>query len=371
MTRTNSYPCLAKGVAFLLLATACGQAQTAVNLGTQSKNVDFSAFLSTKPSSAGLTLPSTCSLGQTFLKTNASPGVNFYVCTSTNTWTVQGGNATKLQGLDIALVTPTDGQALLWSQPGNAWEPGSLSSAVSLMALQLGDFRVIQSSSTVLSIGAGCSTDTPCNVRFAGTTTTYTAPATVTITAGSGVVALYIDGTVAPAVLKVRAHGPTVNCAGMSCVVESGVGFPDSGIPIFTWTATGGAWNATGGTDYRAMLSTAQIAGSIGSVVIQSGGLTTVGVDTAVVPTFLTGSATIAFPLINNAACAAEETFALPGAVVNDGVAPGWPPTLAAGLIGMMRVSAADTIAVRVCNLSGADITPASATFLATIVRHF
>jgi hypothetical protein len=36
-----------------------------------------------------------------------------------------------------------------------------------------------------------------------------------------------------------------------------------------------------------------------------------------------------------------------------------------------MRVSATDTITIRVCNLSGAEVDPINATFRATIVRSF
>jgi hypothetical protein len=44
---------------------------------------------------------------------------------------------------------------------------------------------------------------------------------------------------------------------------------------------------------------------------------------------------------------------------------------MTAGLIGMMRISAANTVAVRLCNFSGATLTPASAIYRATIVRSF
>ncbi len=67
-------------------------AQTKVDLRAQSKNVDFSGAASTKPSQTGTTLPASCSLGQTFLDTAAQPGQNLYICTATNTWTVQGAN---------------------------------------------------------------------------------------------------------------------------------------------------------------------------------------------------------------------------------------------------------------------------------------
>jgi hypothetical protein len=67
-------------------------AQTRVDLRTQSKSVDFSGASSTKPSQAGITLPATCAIGQTFLNTAAQPGQNLYICTAINTWTVQGAN---------------------------------------------------------------------------------------------------------------------------------------------------------------------------------------------------------------------------------------------------------------------------------------
>jgi hypothetical protein len=41
------------------------------------------------------------------------------------------------------------------------------------------------------------------------------------------------------------------------------------------------------------------------------------------------------------------------------------------GLIGTMRISASNTVAVRVCNLSGATVDPAAAIFRATVVRSF
>ena len=45
---------------------------------------------------SGNTLPATCVVGQQFFKTNATAGQNLYGCTSTNTWTAQGGSSTGL-----------------------------------------------------------------------------------------------------------------------------------------------------------------------------------------------------------------------------------------------------------------------------------
>src|SRR5215472_13794165 len=67
-------------------------AQTRVDLRTQTKSVDFSGAVSTKPSQTGAVLPATCAVGQTFLNTGAQPGQNFYICTAPNVWSVQGSN---------------------------------------------------------------------------------------------------------------------------------------------------------------------------------------------------------------------------------------------------------------------------------------
>src|SRR5438477_9740684 len=81
---------LALPLAVTMAVAMAAAAQTRVDLRTQSKNVDFSAASSTKPSRTGTTLPNLCSVGETFLKTDAPAGKNLYVCTAANTWTVQG-----------------------------------------------------------------------------------------------------------------------------------------------------------------------------------------------------------------------------------------------------------------------------------------
>jgi len=68
-------------------------AQTRVDLRTQSKSVDFSAALSTKPIRTGTGLPVTCSVAELFFVTSASPGLNVYLCTGANVWTLEGSVA--------------------------------------------------------------------------------------------------------------------------------------------------------------------------------------------------------------------------------------------------------------------------------------
>ncbi len=78
------------------------------------------------------------------------------------------------------------------------------------------------------------------------------------------------------------------------------------------------------------------------------------------------GSSTLDFGSIDDGTVA-ELTFTVTGAAVNDSIAPSWPSTLDTGLVGMMFVSAADTVTVRLLNMSGAAVDVASSTFGATV----
>ncbi|MGH9582733.1 MAG: hypothetical protein ACRD4O_07355 [Bryobacteraceae bacterium] len=80
--------------AVVAAALACaGYGQTLINLGTQSRNINFTGAQSTSPVQTGTALPATCSQGQMFLNTAATPGQNLYVCTSTNVWSLESGAA--------------------------------------------------------------------------------------------------------------------------------------------------------------------------------------------------------------------------------------------------------------------------------------
>lgn len=51
-------------------------------------------YLAGRVVTRGTTPPGTCTVGQVFFDTDASPGKNVYGCSSTNTWTLQGGGGT-------------------------------------------------------------------------------------------------------------------------------------------------------------------------------------------------------------------------------------------------------------------------------------
>ena len=137
------------------------------------------------------------------------------------------------------------------------------------MASQLGDLQVAWQSSTVLTIGVGCSSATPCNVPcFACPTQPgmyqFTSGGTVTVTGGTGLAWIYVDVNGALTVgLGTGATGsittlPTATCAG--CIVTTGTpgigeitAFPAGSVPLATWGIANGAWSATG-NDCRVFL---------------------------------------------------------------------------------------------------------------------
>lgn len=234
------------------------------------------------------------------------------------------------------------------------------------MASQLGDLGLVLTSPTVLTAGLNCSVATPCNVRLGNAVYSVTTSSTITLSAGTGTLYLYID----PSGALAAGHNLTLSCAGVCGAVSGVTAFPSGSIPLFTWTATNGVWDSSGGSDRRAFLSTRTLGSGTGIVALDTGSQTVVAVDSATVPTYLTATAILDLTSISPSGCA-ESTMSLPGASTGDSVAPGWPAGLESGLIGLMRVSASNTVAVRICNLSGTTVDPAAGTFRATVVRSF
>jgi hypothetical protein len=234
------------------------------------------------------------------------------------------------------------------------------------MASQLGDLGLVLTSPTVLTAGLNCSIATPCNTRLGNTVYSVTNSSTITLSAGSGTLYLYVDASGA----LVAGHNLTLSCAGICGAVSAVTTFPAGSIPLYTWTATNGLWDISGGSDKRAFLSTRSLGSGTGIVALDTGTQTVVAVDSATVPTYLTAVAVIDFTSIAAGACA-ESTVSLPGALAGDSVVPGWPAGMESSLIGTMRISTSNTVAVRVCNLSGSTVDPAAATFRATVVRSF
>jgi ribosomal protein L24E len=154
---------------------------------------------------------------------------------------------------------------------------------------------------------------------------------------------------------------------------------PDGSCRQDTYTATG----ATAGTVVAQGLPAALAAGLVANSWVSATNTITVRVcnfsgaevDPAsaafkarTVSGYLSGSGTIDFATIPDFSCR-EGPVTVTGAAVGDHVAAGWPAAMETGLVGAMFVSASDTVTVRLCNFSGAEVDPASATFRAAIIK--
>lgn len=148
----------------LALASVTATAQTRLDLGQQSKNVDFSTAIKTLPMKTGTNLPAQCTAGEMFFKTNGAVGGNLFGCVSANTWAKQGGDVlpgsvgnagsvlgtngtqtewiplggdvtgsisgnavVRIQGRAVASTAPSSGQTLVWNDSAGRWEPQTLS----------------------------------------------------------------------------------------------------------------------------------------------------------------------------------------------------------------------------------------------------
>jgi len=239
----------------LLAAIVFANGQTQVDLANQSKNVDFSGAISTKPAKAGTVIPPSCNVGEAFFKTNAPAGQNLYGCTSTNTWN-------QMQGIG--------------------------------MASQLGDFTATNTSASVEMLGAGCSTATPCKIRTGSVLFTMTAPVTLSLSGVStgGTIFWYLS----PPQLLTAGHNSvaTLTCS-PGCTVASGVtSFPPDATPLWQTTFTANVWDAINPAtmDKRAFLSRNVIAlgSGVSSASDPTTGIQTLSTDSTIVPRFFTGS---------------------------------------------------------------------------------
>jgi len=313
-------------------------AQTQVDLRTQSKSIDFSGANTTRPVKSGTTLPATCNVAELFFKSDAAPGANVYACTAANTWTLETGGSfpavsgnsgkvlttdgavllfgslggditgpataatvTQLQGRPVSAASPGSGQALAWNAIASRWEPQTISGgsggggASVSMANQLGDFAITRTSTSVLAIGANCSAATPCNVRFGSAVYSVVAGATTTINSGTGTAYFYISSNGA----LTAGHNVSLTCS-PACVAQSGISsFPTDSVPLFSWSATNGAWDATGGADFRAFTSSKIVQPGAGMTSTESNGITILGID----PTLV--GARLAVPANSSSPCVA------------------------------------------------------------------
>jgi hypothetical protein len=284
----------------------------------------------------GTIMPGACSVGETFLKTDAIAGQNFYVCTATNVWTLQGtsipsvagfanmvlatdgtmliwkalgGDASgapgaltvsRIQGRNVAGTAPSNGQVLTWNQNSSQWEPQVPSGG--------GSYAVSFAAQTMITV-----------------------PGVVHQLGSANLLVGCYDTTTSP-YLRVQPNTVSVNGSNYDVVVT------------FSVAQTGRCVLEAGGSG-----GGASMASQLGE----------------------TATATLSFGAIAAGSCSASQAFTLTGAAPGDSVAPGWPSTIEPGLLGNMWVSAPDTLSARMCNFSGALLIPASASYRGTVLKGF
>jgi len=107
-------------------------AQTPSDPATRAEPAGASKAGSAKPVPAGSSLPSACTVGQMFFKTDAPAGANLFACTAANIWSVHGGTGGANCPVDSASQTlrcrDTSGNALAAARTaasGTAGAPGA------------------------------------------------------------------------------------------------------------------------------------------------------------------------------------------------------------------------------------------------------
>lgn len=191
------------------------------------------------PTFIGTALPSACVVGQKFFKTDATPGANLYLCTSANTWTVNGSS-------------------------------GVCADCV------LGAANLTAANRMVRVLSSGTVTETPEFTRVAtGQYQIYdpTGPDTFTVRAGSANSAAndifnIWDGTTK--FLRVRGDGTTF-FSGLASISD-GVGANNSG--WYLGSGAGVLWSSTGQYFGAKDVGVNRLTGTPGNLAVTNGGAT-------------------------------------------------------------------------------------------------
>ena len=145
-----------------------------------------------------------------------------------------------------------------------------------------------------------------------------------------------------------------------------------TGIPYLT---NGVVTTVTGtGTDCVKVNGTSGSCGSGGSggSITLGNGLTDangpVEINQNTVPSKIYFVGALNFGSIAQSTCL-EATINVPGAAIGDDVSPGWPHTLEAGFVGVMRVTAANTVTVRLCKITSGTVDPADQNFSGKVLK--
>jgi hypothetical protein len=303
----------------LTMTALLGHSQTRINLPYQSRNVDFSMADSTRSFKSGTSLPSSCSVGEQFFKTDAPAGQNFYGCTAANTWTLQSGGGGTGGGLSQGLtdLAVTAATSTVLSVAGGVYGIDGATYNLTPMTFTIRSFSVASVGATnpatvtvstdlggavrngdtinITSVnGSGCSMF---NGTFSAVATgarqltllgvngsgcSYSGGGTV---AGTGNGTAYVYGNPSGSVtLEVPASSGVIAVCTGTCIVNQ-VTSPAAavnGVPLASVVISAGAWG--GVTDLRAFLRARNLTAGTGILVSETGGGATMAIDTALVP---------------------------------------------------------------------------------------
>ncbi len=203
-------------------------------------------------------LPASCVIGQWYFATNATAGQNAYYCTASNTWTQQ-------------LISGGGGASSFY---------------------QLTDFGMVKTSGTIETIGTGCSSSAPCQLRVGSVVYLLTSAPTVTISGSSASDTVY--WYLSSSQVLTAGYNGVETLTGSGITTASGItGFPSDSIPLWTTTITSNVWNAiTEAMDQRAIMGRAVIApgSGVSSSADPTTGIQTLSTDPTIMPRYFTGS---------------------------------------------------------------------------------
>jgi hypothetical protein len=247
----------------LAASAACVFSQTALDLRSQAKNIDFSGASFTKPSKTGASLPAACSVGETFFHTNAPAGQNLYGCTAANVWSAMGGALTNTgvvpgvygsSAQSPQITVDAQGRILAATNVPISGGGGGASVTSDLM-----DCRVTVS-------GADATVAAPCRVRVGSVIHTLAGSAVATLsgTSASGTVYFYWDS--AGRLVADENSSATLSCNAF-CSIASGGGFPWGATPIASASFANNVFGAV--NDQRVLFATKNVSCGAGLICME------------------------------------------------------------------------------------------------------
>lgn len=338
-------------VTLLPVVVATCQGQVRIDLRTQSKSVDFGGASRTRPFQTGGVLPSACQEGDVYYLTTAPEGQNVHLCQAAGQWAKIATAAAAPAAGSENFAQPFIGVTSV-TLAHNSGTDSIVPFCVDLNgdAIEWNGFRIVDGNTAVVTFSTAQSGR--CIVNRSG---------------GAGSEAEAIPAQAGQNGRLLATNGVNSFWSEVSQLQGRPVASdqPQDGQALM-WSEANGRWEpgvAAGGS------GVASVTPGTG-IVISGSAVMTVGLDVAVVPTYLTTATSLTFAGITNGSCQTA-SMTLAGALDGDSVAGGWPNTLEAGLTGMMLVTAPDIVTVRLCNHSGTTVTPSNQTYRATIVRTF